>query len=38
MIEEGPTEPSGLRDETECPSEHWDLKPGEACISCHACV
>lgn len=38
MLEEGITEPSGLKDETECPSDHWDLRPDEACYTCGAAV
>jgi hypothetical protein len=38
MLEEGPTEVSGVSDERECPASHWDLKPDQACYMCGAQV
>jgi hypothetical protein len=38
MVEIGPTEPSGLADEAECPADHWDLRACEACYVCKAIV
>jgi hypothetical protein len=37
MLEEGPTEVSGVRDETECPADHWDQE-GKPCYVCGAQV
>lgn len=36
LLEQGPTQVSGVRGEAECPTDHWDLKPGEACYTCGA--
>jgi hypothetical protein len=38
MLVYGVTEPSGVRDEAECPADHWDLKQGEACYQCSAVI
>lgn len=38
MVEEGVTEPSGMREESECPSDHQWLKPEEGCYVCGATV
>ena len=38
LVQEGNPQPSGLRDEAECPTDHWDLKPGESCYTCGAAV
>jgi hypothetical protein len=38
MLEEGVTNPSSLDDETECPTDHYDLKPGQSCYTCGGAV
>jgi hypothetical protein len=37
MCEPGPTEVSGVRGETECPSAHWD-QVGKPCYVCKASI
>lgn len=44
VLEEGPTEVSGVDGEAECPTDHWDLatdadgKVIEPCYTCKAAV